>query len=64
MTISPEISRQFPDLQKSQQALRRAAERARRLAEQTGTRLIVDEKGEAASSRPESTVAGAPQKQP
>ncbi len=36
-----EMNQRFPDLKKSQQALLRAAERARHLAEQTGTRLIV-----------------------
>ena len=30
-----------PDLQKAPQALLRAAEKARQLAEQTGTRLVV-----------------------
>lgn len=42
MTITLELSQRFPDLLKSQEAMKRAAESARRLAEQTGTCLIVD----------------------
>ena len=44
MTITPELTLRFPDLKKSQAAMQRAAAQARRLAEQTGTRLIVTEK--------------------
>lgn len=44
MTITLELSQRFPDLLKSQEAMKRAAEQARRLAEQTGTRLIVADK--------------------
>lgn len=42
MTITLELSQRFPDLLKSLEAMNRAAEQARRLAEQTGTRLIVE----------------------
>lgn len=41
-----EINQRFPDLDKSYQALLRAAESARRLAEQTGTRLVVSPKSQ------------------
>lgn len=50
MTVTPELTRRFPDLKKSQAAMQRAAAQARRLAEQTGTRLIVAEK---VAARPE-----------
>lgn len=36
-----ELNRRFPDLKGSQVALQRAAERARELAEKTGTKLVV-----------------------
>lgn len=36
-----ELNRRFPELKGSQLALQRAAERARELAEKTGTQLIV-----------------------
>ncbi|MEQ6340663.1 MAG: hypothetical protein M3A44_03195 [Gammaproteobacteria bacterium] len=52
MTIPPELILRFPDLLKSQEAMKRAAAQARRLAEQTGTRLIVADKV-AATVRPE-----------
>lgn len=53
MTVTRELSQRFPDLLKSQEAMKRAAEQARRLAEQTGTRLIVADKTPAVT-RPES----------
>jgi hypothetical protein len=52
MTITRELTQRFPDLLKSQEAMKRAAAQARRLAEQTGTRLIVAEKA-AVAARPE-----------
>lgn len=39
------IERSFPDLAGSLAALKRAAQRARRIAEQTGTELVVASRG-------------------